>query len=310
MNTLSIVGTRPELIRLCDWEKRVVFTGQHFDHDMGEQFIDKTKTIHYLPYNIDLNDTDELVRSTLKVLNTLDKPDVIISHGDTRSALASALVAQKLGILLAHTEAGVRCFEDTVEEKIRKQIDHLANYNFTPIRLANEFLKREGITKGVYFTGDLLYDTFLKDGEKAKFIFCTLHRRENILDKERLTKLIDSLKPYPQVLFPVHPHTKKQLHKFGILLPSNVIPLNPLSHSQTLRYIRDAELVLTDSGGIQREAYWSGTPCRVARKRTEWGYVTNAFGGGKAGEIMLDILTRKLPYREVPKQDVQDKPGA
>jgi UDP-N-acetylglucosamine 2-epimerase len=301
MNSLTIVGTRPELIRLCSWENRIVFTGQHKDHDMGEQFLDKTKKIHYLPYNINHLEAEEMMRPIVDLIGRIGKPDYIISHGDTRSALTSALVAHKLDIILAHTEAGVRCFQDTVEERIRKRIDHLANYNFTPIPQANKLLEREGITQGVYYTGDLLYDTFLKNREKCRFVFVTIHRRENILDKQKLTALIDSLKHYPQVIFPVHPHTKQQLRRFGITLPGNVIPLSPLDHSQTLRYIQDAELVLTDSGGIQREAYWCGTPCKVARKQTEWGVATGQFGNGHAGDKMLDILTRKLPYREVPK---------
>ena len=304
INTLTIVGTRPELIRLCDWEKRIVFTGQHKDNDMGEAFLDKRKVIHHLPYTINHQDVDEMINPIVDLIQRIGKPDYIISHGDTRSALASALVAHKLNILLAHTEAGVRCFMDTVEERIRKRIDHLSNYNFTPIKLANKFLDKEGIVEGVYFTGDLLYDTFLRDRLKHHFVFCTLHRRENILNKDRLTKLIDSLRQYKQVMFPIHPHTKKQLRRFGIILPANVVPLSPLGHSQTLRYIQDAELVLTDSGGIQREAHWLGTPCKVARKNTEWGYVIGAFGNGYAGDKMKDILTRKLPYREVPKQEV------
>lgn len=315
---LTIVGTRPELIRLCDWEKEIIFTGQHFSYEMGQRFLsdkfkDQLKAIYYLPYDINHSDVDTLVREIkLKLKNPFYEgagginkelnPDCILVHGDTRSALAGARVAKDLNILLAHTEAGVRCFEDTVEEKIRKEIDHLSNYNFCPVPIAVEYLKREGITEGVYFTGDILYDRFLKHQKEDSwdFVFVTIHRFENIENKERLKLLIDNLAQYKTVIFPIHPHTQECLDKFGIKLPSNVLVKSPLDYDETLKFIKDCKLVLTDSGGIEREAFWLGKPCKVLRENTEWKSCTEMFGKGNAGEIIKNILDEKKPYRKVP----------
>lgn len=301
MNVVTIVGTRPEIIRLCDWEKEVIFTGQHYDPDMGKQFFEEQegKNLYGVqPYNpLDLNEMVKVIKEKIKEFIT---PNIIIVHGDTRSALAGAIAAHELKICLAHTEAGVRSFDDSsIEEKYRIQIDHIANYNFCPIPQAVYLLKKEAIAEGVYFVGDILYDKFLKERGSWDFVFVTIHRRQNICNKERLKKLIDSLADYSQVIFCIHPHTRKKLEEFKIELPRNTVDREPMSHFETLQFIKDARLVLTDSGGIEREAFWLGTPCKVARKNTEWMCCTGAFGDGKAGEKIYKILTEKQPYRKV-----------
>ena len=305
---VTVVGTRPEIIRLCDWEQEVIFTGQHNDFKMGQQFltefsnsnINLKKKVHHLPHNINHSDIDVIVLNIEKKLKEIGYPDIILVHGDTRSALAGALAGHNCKIIIAHTEAGVRCSDETIEQRYRKQIDNLAHYNFCPVPIAVEYLAKEHITKGVYYVGDILYDSFLKKRSTWNYVFVTIHRRENILNEKKLKTLIDSLEAYPQVILPLHPHTKKQLAEFNIKLPKNVIVLEPLTHKETLRYIKDAELVLTDSGGVQREAFWSGTPCKMARKATEWGFYTSslgAFGDGKAGDKVYKILTNNEPHR-------------
>jgi len=300
MRYLTICGTRPEIIKLCDWEDEIIFTGQHFSYDMGEKFLlnKKSTRVHFLPTDIDHSNIGVLTQQLEEKLVLLGS-DIIIVHGDTRSTLAGARAAHKLKMCLAHIESGVRCFRDTVEETYRKEIDQLANYNFCPVPNAVEHLKKEGITEGVYFTGDILYDRFLENRECWDFVFVTIHRQENIENKDKLKQLIDSLKDYGYIIFPLHPHTRECLEKFKIDLPRNVVEMPPLGYEETLRYIKDAKLILTDSGGIQREAYWSGTPCKVARESTEWGYYTGAFGNGKAGDKIKEILDNRKPYRKV-----------
>ena len=296
MRLLTIVGTRPELIRLCDWEKEIIFTGQHYDYELSGRFIKRLYlTIHYLPDNINHEDTDDLVKHIQIKLKELERIDCIIVHGDTRSALAGALASHQLGIKLAHTEAGVRCYDpNLLEEKYRKTIDHLADFNFCPVPSAVENLMREGITEGVYFVGDILYDKFLKTHKHKNFVFVTIHRRENIENEERLRLLIDNLKQYNYVFFPIHPHTYKCLNKFNIEIPDNITLLSPLDYEKTLYHIRNAKLILTDSGGIEREAFWSGTPCKVLRDKSEWEGYTKAFGEGNAGDKIYQILKERI----------------
>jgi UDP-N-acetylglucosamine 2-epimerase len=306
MKYLTIIGTRPEIIRLCDWEKEILFTGQHFNYEMGERFLsdlqhpytDECRTIHYLSYDIDHSDIEVIAKEGKKKVKEI-KPDCIIVHGDTRSALAGARIAHDLKILLAHTEAGVRAKDETIEQIYRREIDYLSNYNFCPVPNAVDFLRDEGINEGVYFIGDTLYDKFLRKHCKDSwdFVFVTIHRKENIEDRNRLQSLIDNLTQYKNVIFPIHPHTQECLDKFGIELSSNIIKKPPLTYEETLNFIRDAKLILTDSGGIQREAFWSGTPCKVLRPSSEWGYYTTCFGDGNAGAKMLEILETKQPHR-------------
>ncbi len=308
----TIIGTRPEIIRLCDWELDVLFVNQHKDYLMSQQFLTdfsnrESANEKYLGmsrsiYPVLVEDEQNLgaiVEELKRKIEVLGKPDRIIVHGDTRTALAGALTASELKIILAHTESGVRCDDETLEQYYRIEIDKLSNYNFCPVPIAVDNLAKEGIKDGVYYTGDTMYDRFVKDRRSWDFVFVTIHRRENILEKDRLQQLIDSLKEYDNVIFPVHPHTKKKMKEFGIEMPRNVITMLPLDRKKTLDYIRDAKLVLTDSGGVQREAFWLGTPCKVARKSTEWGYYTGAFGDGNAGDKILQILKDKKPYRKV-----------
>lgn len=296
---ITVAGTRPEIIRLCDWEEEIIFTGQHNDWVMGEQFLTdrpysdvaRSKTIHYLPVGTNTGDVVSMTEGVKEILKEKGFPDIIISHGDTRSALAGALAANQLNISLAHIEAGVRCFDETLyEERTRKQIDRMANYLFCPTKQAVRNLGGEGITRNVYFVGDVLYDSFLRHRLHQGYTFLTLHRQENVDNKERLKEIIEKLKGYSGIIFSVHPRTRKRLKEFGLVLPENVQAIEPLSYNETLKYIKGAKQVLTDSGGIQREAYWAGTPCEVLREVSEWIGETNAFGDGTAGDKIKEIL--------------------
>lgn len=287
--------------------------GQQFLTSLSQNYKDESRlNIQYLPYGIDHSSVDvitkeikdkissgEAIEDHDNLLNSkIPRPDVVIVHGDTRSALAGARAARDLNIILAHVEAGVRSFNnEQVEEKIRIEIDHLSNYNFCPTPQAVNNLARVGMKDGVYFTGDIMYDRFVREREHKGFTFVTIHRQENIENEERLRLLIDNLKGYNWVIFPLHPHTNQCLAKFGITKPENVEVIPPLDHKQTLWHIRNAKQVLTDSGGIQREAFWSGTPCKVLRDFDEWSDYTQAFGDGHAGDKILDILTNNMPYR-------------
>lgn len=287
LKTLSIIGTRPQILKLCPWEKNILYTNQHYDEDMMQGLEVSGRRITFLQRH-DTNDpakTAGLIREAVK-----DRPDVVIVHGDCFSTLAGALYAEGEGIPLAHIEAGPRCFMDTPEEKIRKKVAKLATWHFCPTMEAVENLNREGITENVYLSGDLLYDKYLED--RCPYTFCTVHRREN-LTRERLSVILYYISQYGTVLWPMHPHARKVIGEFGLEVPRNVSVLPPLDYKTTMHLIKGARQVITDSGGIERQAFFTGTPCHVFRQASEWESFTKTmsqFGNGSAGKTIYRIL--------------------
>ena len=295
MRLCIVVGTRPQIIKSQPIIREIlsrklkisiIHTGQHYDYELSKVFFEELK-VKDPDYNLEvLPDTSsrQLGQIILKLEKPLKKikPDIVIVPGDTRSALGAALCANRLGIKVAHVEAGARSMEFEMEEEInRRLIDHCSTLLFAPTRNCYKNLKKESVLGSSYFTGDTMYDVFLefkkmlnlKKPDKGQFVLMTLHRKENIENYQKIKKILNFAKQIAnnghEVVFPIHPHTLKQIRSFGISL-SGITTTSPVKYSEMLRLLCNANLLLTDSGGLQKEAYWLNTPCVTIRKSTEW----------------------------------------
>jgi UDP-N-acetylglucosamine 2-epimerase len=290
-----IVGTRPQIIKSQpiinelisrNTDFTIIHTGQHYDYELSRTFFQELK-IGKPDYNLGINsgsDSSQLAQIITKLEKLLLKisPDVVIVPGDTRSALGGALSVNRLGLKLAHVEAGARSNDFELEEEInRRLIDNCSNFLFAPTLRCAQNLKNEGVLGSIFNVGDTMYDVFLnykkilklEQFSKENLILMTIHRRQNILDITKMKKIIDianfiSKQGY-NVIFPIHPHTKKQIKNFGIST-ENIQMTEPVNYSKMLILLSKAKLLLTDSGGLQKEAYWANTPCFTFRKSTEW----------------------------------------
>lgn len=311
---LSVIGTRPNFIKLAALNKTlpknlkhiVVHTGQHYDKNL---YADLYKDLGLIKpqYNLavgskpDHTQIAQMFQGLVKVF-VKEKPLIVLIYGDTNSSLAGALAASYKNIPIGHIEAGIRCFDDSLPEEVnRKIIDRLSTLLFCPTKTGYINLRKENLQKGAYVTGDIMYDLFLKTKQKhlvlpatAKdFYLATIHRQQNTANAKILTKTLDFLNNQNNiVIFPIHPRTKSVLgnpHKvFG-----NIIFINPVNYSESLYLISNAALVITDSGGIQKEAYWSKTPCFTIRTSTEWPETLE--GGANS---LINISHKKIirPY--------------
>lgn len=298
MKIVTIVGARPQFIKARPLsyalknraEEVLVHTGQHYDEAMSESFF-RVLDIPTPKYDLGIGGgthgamTGEMLREIEKVL-LKEKPALVIVYGDTNSTLAGGLAAAKLHIPVAHIEAGLRSFNRAMPEEINRILtDHLSTYLFTPSESSKAQLVSEGITEGVHVVGDIMYDVVLLYKEKAEsqdylsklglkkneYYLSTLHRAENVDSKERLKEAIDTLGSLDKpVLFPRHPRTEKMMNDFCIPTPKNLIITKPAGYLEMLQATSGASCVLTDSGGLQKEAYYCGVPCVTLRTETEW----------------------------------------
>jgi UDP-GlcNAc3NAcA epimerase len=210
------------------------------------------------------------------------KPDCVMVYGDTNSTLAGALAASKLNIPVAHVEAGLRSFNKKMaEEQNRVLTDHLASLLFCPTEVAQENLRKEGIRKGVEVVGDVMYDASLfyrnmlaeqRSVPSDKFYLLTLHRAENTDNPERLAAIVEALNSLDNFkgVFPIHPRTRKALTKQGLELKPHVKLIEPVGFLEMLCLEEACEFIVTDSGGLQKEAYFFAKPCITLRDQTEW----------------------------------------
>jgi len=288
-----IVGTRPQIIKTqpiiseilkTNSQLSIIHTGQHYDYKMSQIFFNELN-IRKPDLNLNIKPKSssqqlgEIIMKLEKPLSRMD-PDVVIVPGDTKSALGAALSANRLGIKLAHIEAGARSMEYYMEEEInRRLIDHCSNFLFAPTKNCYKNLQKESVLGKIFYSGDTMYDIFLEfqkilnlTSQNRDQITITLHRKENIQNPKIFKKffsMIRNLSKKHKVVFPVHPHTKKMIRKNNISL-KGIITLNPLKYSEMLQMLSKSKLLLTDSGGLQKEAYWTKTPCITFRKSTEW----------------------------------------
>ncbi|RME81661.1 MAG: UDP-N-acetylglucosamine 2-epimerase (non-hydrolyzing), partial [Zetaproteobacteria bacterium] len=272
-------------------EEVLVHTGQHFDDAMSARFFAELKIpeprYHLGVHSLSHGAMTGAMLSKLEQVMLDEQPDWVLVYGDTNSTLAGALAAAKLHLPVAHVEAGLRSFNRRMPEEINRVVaDHLSDLLFCPTRVAVENLKREGIVKGVHFTGDVMFDAALyarahADRKildrigKRPFALLTLHRQENTDDSKRMQTLLAYVRDEAAslgyaVVFPVHPRTQKALARWGIALPDRIHPMPPVSYLEMAALLDACSLVFTDSGGLQKEAYFFGKRCVTLRDETEW----------------------------------------
>jgi UDP-GlcNAc3NAcA epimerase len=296
---ITILGARPQFIKAAavsaifknSVNEILVHTGQHYDPNMSEVFFEELN-IPKPKYHLNVGSgshgamTGAMLIAIEKVLAE-EKPDFVMVYGDTNSTLAGALAASKLLIPVIHVEAGLRSFNKTMpEEQNRILTDHVSEILFVPTQTAIDNLKNEGITKGVYLVGDVMYDGILHFKKIAQekssilktlnlfekeFILCTIHRAENTNDIDRLKAIFNALNESKEkIVLPLHPRTLKYVTDYGISISENVQIIEPIGYLDMVRLESAAKKILTDSGGVQKEAFFLGVPCITMRDETEW----------------------------------------
>lgn len=301
MKVASVVGVRPQFVKASvvsrelrkNNEEILIHTGQHYDYEMNKVFFEQLN-IPEPNYHLDIGSgshgyqTGEMLKKIEEVL-IKKMPDLVLTYGDTNSTLAGALAASKLHIKTAHVESGLRSFDRSMPEEINRILtDHCSDILFCPTKNAVENLKNEGITENVYLTGDVMVDSLLYNrdiaekksnilfelGLKSKqYLVATIHRASNTDSENNLKNIVDAFSELNEtIVFPLHPRTKKFLKIYGLYdkLKSSVILTEPLGFFEFIKLMNHAKMVLTDSGGIQKEAYVLQVPCITLRENTEW----------------------------------------
>lgn len=305
MKIVSVVGARPQFVKAtvvggalrdAGCEEVLIHTGQHFDRNMSGVFFEELG----LPapaVNLGVG-AGSHARQTAEMLVRLEdtlrtvRPDVVVVYGDTNSTLAAALAAAKMALPIAHVEAGLRSFNRSMpEEHNRVLTDHVSAWLFCPTETATAQLRAEGITRGVHLVGDPMYDAVLRFRDRARtrsgvldhldvvpgsFVLVTIHRPYNTDVPEHLEGLLRGLAALPEpVVLPVHPRTRQRIDDLSgdwpeTLRRSGVHLLPPVGYLDMLRLVEESRVVMTDSGGVQKEAYFLGVPCITLRPETEW----------------------------------------
>ncbi|WP_078393564.1 non-hydrolyzing UDP-N-acetylglucosamine 2-epimerase [Shouchella patagoniensis] len=304
MKIVTVIGARPQFIKACMVSKRLrqdpsiqevlVHTGQHYNANMSDVFFTQLN-IPKPDYHLGIGSGSH-GEQTGKMLIELEqvfikeKPDAVLVYGDTNSTIAGSLASSKLHIPIIHVESGLRSFNRYMPEEINRIVtDHLSSLLFCPSQAAANQLKNEGITKGVYATGDIMYDAVLHYKAKAEkqsailsqlnltlkeYYVATIHRAENTDDLTRLSAIMEGLsKLGKKVILPLHPRTKKQLQQLNAPIftdKSSLLFIDPLDYFDMLALMSQAKAIVTDSGGVQKEAYMLRIPCVTLRDETEW----------------------------------------
>jgi UDP-N-acetylglucosamine 2-epimerase len=349
MKIVSILGARPQFIKAAPVGKALreaghqeflLHTGQHYDDNMSAIFFDELD-IPEPDYNLGIGSgshgaqTGAMLAAIEQVLGK-ERPDWTLVYGDTNSTLAGALAAAKLHIKVAHVEAGLRSFNRAMPEEINRVVaDHLSDLLLCPSQVAADNLKAEGITRGVHVVGDVMADALAYAVERSqgrsqvlqrlglaakKYLLVTVHRAENTDDHERLANILSALNSLTEtVVFPVHPRTRLAIEKMKYELKPHLLLSEPVGYLDMVQLEKSARMILTDSGGIQKEAYWLRVPCVTLRDETEWVETVQAnwnvlvganmdaivqavhsfvppvthnplYGGGKASELIVQAF--------------------
>lgn len=351
MKIISLVGARPQFIKEAVIHREIkkhknireilVHSGQHYDFNMSDIFFEELE-IRKPDYFLNVGSgphgemTGKIMIEFEKVVIN-EKPDVILVYGDTNTTLAGAIVAAKLKIPVAHVEAGIRQNPKDMPEEINRVLtDHVSNYLFCPSNLAVKNLEKEGISIGVYFVGDIMYDLYLLMEDKFKYdvfkslklreneyILLTLHRDFNVDNNEKLEKILTELNKISKekrIVFPIHPRTRKRINEFNLeKYLENLIVIEPIDYLNLIGLVKMAWKVITDSGGLQKEAYFAKKRAVVLMPDTGWRelievkwnvlasendlyektfvenyieYPENLYGVGNAGKKIIDILLK------------------
>ena len=302
MKIVTIIGARPQFVKAAvvsrefakhnSIQEIIVHTGQHFDKNMSDVFFDEME-IPKPDYNLEINSlshgamTGRMLEEIEKVL-IKEQPNYVMVYGDTNSTIAGALAAKKLHIKVAHVEAGLRSFNIEMPEEVNRILtDRISNALFCPTQTAIDNLEKEGGKNSygeIVMSGDVMQDAAMFYAEKAKekntiskeilnkdFILCTLHRAENTDSKEKLTDIVNALNEIQKttnIVLPLHPRTAKKLNEFNLKL--NVTLIEPVGYFDMITLLQNCKMVMTDSGGLQKEAFFFQKNCVTLREQTEW----------------------------------------
>ncbi len=339
MIVTSVVGARPNFVKLAavidyfdeKFEHIVIHTGQHYDYEMSQAFFDR----------LELRDPDiylgvgsgtqgyqlgELIKRAESHLMSI-KPDLVVVYGDTNSTMGGALAAVKAGIPVAHVEAGLRSFDIKMQEEINRRVtDHISTFLFAPTPQSENNLRKERVLGKIFLTGDVHVDVLYKwideiknskiteelDLECSRYLVFTVHRAENVDNPNRLAKVVSGIRElskFTKIVFPVHPRTFRALKNLGLMntLTSleNLILTKPLDYIDFVGLLNCSSIVVTDSGGVQREAYLLGKPVIVLRDRTEWIELVQT-GWVKLVDVDVDRLV--MAYFDLQKRATQRPP--
>ncbi|MDN3642360.1 UDP-N-acetylglucosamine 2-epimerase (non-hydrolyzing) [Lutimonas halocynthiae] len=328
---VSILGARPQFVKAAvlsriiadkeEFSEVIIHTGQHFDANMSEVFFTEME-IPKPKYNFDINGvghgamTGRMLEKIEEVL-LIEKPLLVVVYGDTNSTLAGALAAKKLGIRVAHIEAGLRSFNMAMPEEVNRILtDRISDLMLCPTKTAVSNLKAEGFdnfNSKIELSGDIMHDAVEFYGklsetrsaiveklglDEKRFVMATIHRQENTDDRQRLKAIIEGLNnisDVAQVVMPLHPRTKGLLKKYALNFTGLLI--DPVGYFDMLQLLKHCNLVVTDSGGLQKEAYFNEKPCLIVREETEWvELVTEGYASivGSDAEKMLQESKRYL----------------
>jgi len=363
MKIISVVGARPQFIKAALVSKKLrergvkellIHTGQHYDFNMSDIFfkeLNLPEPDYYLGIGSGLHgeQTGKMLVELEKVY-LKERPDIVLVYGDTNSTLAGALAAAKLHIPVAHVEAGLRSYNRKMPEEINRVLtDHISSILFTPTENAVKNLNKEGIYDGIFNVGDVMYDIAMESIKKINekevlkkfnliskgFILVTIHRAENTDNYKNLKNIWEALnilaKRGYKLFFPIHPRTKKAIENYSLKPESkNLLITEPISYFEMLALEKNAKVIITDSGGVQKEGYFFGTRCVIPRNETEWTELidigfniltgidkekilesvekvfkeddlkiqnSNIYGEGNASDKIVEVLlSRKLKY--------------
>jgi len=355
---ISLIGARPQFIKEAVLHKElsragikevIVHSGQHYDFNMSDVFFQELD-IRKPDYNLGIGSSSSMHgEMTGKIMIEFEKividekPDVILVYGDTNTTLAGALVGAKLKVPVAHVEAGLRQEPRDMPEEINRVVtDRVSSILFCPSMLAVENLRKENVLNGVYFVGDVMYDLYKVMEPKFKYEVCealnlpkdnyivvTLHRDFNVDDREKLEQILKGIHKVAEVLpvvFPIHPRTQKRVKEFGLTkYLEKMIVLEPLDYLNLMGLVKRSRKIITDSGGLQKEAYFAGKQALVIMPDTSWRelvdvgwnvlidspdlceqlpdlvlsnreteYYSDIYGKGDAGERVVSVLASKF----------------
>lgn len=346
MKLIAIIGARPQFIKHFPFEKAcngyfnliTIHTGQHYDKNMSNVFFNQLG-MNQPDYMLNVGSGKHSLQTASMMIEIekiveIEKPNGMIVYGDTNSTLSGALVASKLNLPIFHIEAGLRSYNKEMPEEINRILtDHVSYCLFAPSDTALENLKKEGIVKNVYNVGDIMKDVIkyftdrklITKKSRMSYYYATIHRPYNTDSKHRLTYILDSLNNLDQkVILSIHPRTSNQMliYQINKYKFNNIKFIEPQSYLDNLSYLSLSSALITDSGGMQKEAYWLKKKCITIRKETEWietlenknnsllfndlsnlrtvineensGWREDLYGKGDTSQLIVDIIKKKL----------------
>ena len=326
MKLVTVLGARPQFIKAAPLseairkkhEEKIVHTGQHYDYQMSDVFFEELgipKPDYFLGVGSKQHgaQTGEMLVGVEEVL-LKEKPDWVLVYGDTNSTLAGALAAAKLHIPIAHVEAGLRSYNRQMPEEVNRVLtDHVSTLMFCPTDQAVKNLAQEGLVEGVVRTGDVMADALYFHARRAEernlagnlhypeksYLLATVHRAENTDDPSRLEGILKAFGQLEgRIVLPLHPRTKKLILDRQMTLPGNVEVIEPVGYLEMIILEKGAELILTDSGGVQKEAYLWRVPCVTLRDETEWVETVHTGWNTLVGANTEDIVAAVTSYRK------------